>query len=207
MENYIMLDGRKFKIDEKNSMLLRAVVDKEKTEKKTSFERMYDEEYYFIKSDGGVEVETESNSFCDDEHHKVANYCADRELMCQRALHETLNRLLWRYREVCYVTRTYLTRHGAGAFDSECDKSEINGSMEDKTNVPNPYQGSIRYGKLDVNKLVSRIKKDIGEHSYNVSLAVTHLNEFENKELLTLKELNVKYLSYKETRELAEKNF
>lgn len=62
MENYIMLDGRKFKIDEKNSMLLRVVVDKEKTEKKTSFERMYDEEYYFIKSDGGVEVETESNS-------------------------------------------------------------------------------------------------------------------------------------------------
>lgn len=109
--------------------------------------------------------------------------------------------------EVCYVTRTYLTRHGAGAFDGECDKSEINGSMKDKTNVPNPYQGSIRYGKLDVNELVNRIKKDIGEHSYNVSLAVTHLNEFENKELLTLKELNVKYLSYKETRELAEKNF
>ena len=107
--------------------------------------------------------------------------------------------------EVCYVTRTYLTRHGAGAFDSECDKSEINGSMEDKTNVPNPYQGSIRYGKLDVNELVNRIKKDIGEHSYNVSLAVTHLNEFENKELLALKELNVKYLSYKETRELTEK--
>lgn len=61
-------------------------------------------------------------------------------------------------------------------------------------------------GELDVDELVSRIKKDIGAHSYNVSLAVTHLNEFENKELLGLKELNVKYLSYKETRELVEKN-
>lgn len=107
----------------------------------------------------------------------------------------------------CYFCGGFHTKENPVAFDSECDKSEINGSMEDKTNVPNPYQGSIRYGKLYVNELVNRIKKDIGEHSYNVSLAVTHLNEFENKELLTLKELNVKYLSYKETRELAEKFF
>ncbi len=94
-----MLDGRKFEIDEKNSLLLRAVVDNEKKVKETPFARMYDKEYYFIRSDGRVEVETESNNFCDDEHHKVANYCADRELMCQRALHETLNRLLWRFSE------------------------------------------------------------------------------------------------------------
>lgn len=97
MKNYIMLDGRKFEIDEKNSLLLRAVVGEEKKEEEILFARMYDKEYYFIRSDGRVEVETESNNFCDVEHHKVANYCADRELMCQRALHETLNRLLWRF--------------------------------------------------------------------------------------------------------------
>lgn len=99
MENYIMLDGRKFEIDEKNLLLLRAIVGEEKKEKETPFARMYDKEYYFIRSDGRVEVETESNSFCDDEHYKVANYCSDRELMCQRALHETLNRLLWQFSE------------------------------------------------------------------------------------------------------------
>lgn len=107
--------------------------------------------------------------------------------------------------EVCYVTRTYMTRHGAGNFESECNKAEINSLMEDKTNVPNPYQGSIRYGLLDTSELTERIKADInsiGGNSYEVSLAVTHINEFENKELLNL---NVKYLSYKETRELTER--
>ena len=29
--------------------------------------------------------------------HNIANYCTDKVLMEQRALHETLNRLLWRY--------------------------------------------------------------------------------------------------------------
>lgn len=107
--------------------------------------------------------------------------------------------------EVCYVTRTYMTRHGAGDFESECDKAEINSSMEDKTNVPNPYQGSIRYGFLDVNKLVERINTDInsiGDNSYKVSLAVTHINEFENNELLSLNNFDAKYLSYKESREI-----
>lgn len=108
--------------------------------------------------------------------------------------------------EVCYVTRTYMTKHGAGDFECECDKSEINAHIEDKTNITNPYQGTIRYGRLDVDKLVERIKEDIGSIDYNVSLAVTHINEFENKELLNLTELNVKYLSYEETRKLFEKS-
>ena len=108
--------------------------------------------------------------------------------------------------EVCYVTRTYMTKHGAGDFECECDKSEINAHIEDKTNITNPYQGTIRYGRLDVDGLVERIKEDIGSIDYNVSLAVTHINEFENKELLNLTELNVKYLSYEETRKLFEKS-
>ena len=108
--------------------------------------------------------------------------------------------------EVCYVTRTYMTKHGAGNFKCECDKSEINAHIEDKTNITNPYQGTIRYGRLDVDELVERIKEDIGSIDYNVSLAVTHINEFENKELLNLTELNVKYLSYEETRKLFEKS-
>lgn len=108
--------------------------------------------------------------------------------------------------EVCYVTRTYMTKHGAGDFECECDKSEINAHIDDKTNITNPYQGTIRYGRLDVDGLVERIKEDIGSIDYNVSLAVTHINEFENKELLNLTELNVKYLSYEETRKLFEKS-
>lgn len=81
--------------------------------------------------------------------------------------------------EVCYVTRTYLTRHGAGRFDEECDKDMINASMEDKTNVPNPFQGAIRYGRLNAKDLFQRICDDVNsvEADYTVSLAVTHTNE------------------------------
>ncbi len=83
--------------------------------------------------------------------------------------------------EVCYVTRTYLTRHGAGPFKEECPKNEINPDMTDMTNVPNGYQGTLRYGKLDVQSLRERIFSDFAKfenisNSY-MSLTVTHLNE------------------------------
>ena len=40
----------------------------------------------------------------------TANYCRDKAIMEQRALHETLNRLLWRYSE---------THGGENAWDSQ----------------------------------------------------------------------------------------
>ena len=84
--------------------------------------------------------------------------------------------------EVCYVTRTYMTRHGAGRFDSECSKNEINPNIVDLTNVPNEFQGTLRYGKLDLNDLKSRIEKDFDSNNNGLnikkSLAITHLNEY-----------------------------
>lgn len=80
--------------------------------------------------------------------------------------------------EVCYVTRPYLTRHGAGRLDNECSKKEINPNIEDSTNVPNPHQGSLRYGKMDVKELQERICKDFSMgSSAKLSLAITHVNE------------------------------
>lgn len=84
--------------------------------------------------------------------------------------------------EVCYVTRTYMTRHGAGRFDSECSKNEINPNIVDLTNVPNEFQGTLRYGKLDLNDLKNRIEKDFDSNSKRLnikkSLAITHTNEY-----------------------------
>lgn len=84
--------------------------------------------------------------------------------------------------EVCYVTRTYLTRHGAGPMENECPKDRINADMVDLTNVPNPFQGTLRYGLLDAELLVKQIRADLDQAAgalpeRNVSLAVTHLNE------------------------------
>ena len=86
--------------------------------------------------------------------------------------------------EVCYVTRTYLTRHGAGRFDEECDKAEINPDMVDLTNIPNPHQGTMRYGKLDGGAVERRIGEDFDSerlpcmYEARRTLAVTHVNEF-----------------------------
>lgn len=80
--------------------------------------------------------------------------------------------------EVCYVTRTYMTRHGAGPMDYECDKSEINLDIFDETNQPNPWQGSLRYGKIQPKDFLFQIAADLrGMKNYSPSLAITHLNE------------------------------
>jgi adenylosuccinate synthase len=84
--------------------------------------------------------------------------------------------------EICYVTRTYVTRHGAGILATECEASDIASNIVDLTNVPNQFQDAIRYGKLDVNLLLSTISKDVSDNipqniDYKVSLMITHVNE------------------------------
>ena len=80
--------------------------------------------------------------------------------------------------EACYVSRTYMTRHGAGRFDTECDKSDINEKIVDLTNIPNQYQDTIRYGMLMPNDLKDRIISDLGNANVNKSIVITHLNEY-----------------------------
>lgn len=104
--------------------------------------------------------------------------------------------------EVCYVTRTYLTRHGAGRLDGECDKKEINPDMVDQTNVPNPFQGTLRYAKLDVDQLYERIEKDFSitrcKGNYYYTIARTHENEYYEKDM---QYMIAKYSSYGPTKE------
>ena len=107
--------------------------------------------------------------------------------------------------EVCYVTRTYLTRHGAGRLDGECDKQEINPDMQDLTNIPNPHQGTLRYAKLIEKSLEERILKDFEparKYGAKLSLAITHENEYDYVFSNTFKK-NFDYIYYSdgETRE------
>lgn len=85
--------------------------------------------------------------------------------------------------EVCYVTRTYLTRHGAGKFEGECPVEEINPDIYDETNISNIHQGAIRYGKMDTQLLLNRISDDfiIADDDWKKSLAVTHMNETDGR--------------------------
>ena len=89
--------------------------------------------------------------------------------------------------EVCYVTRSYLTRHGAGPMESELTedtlRAAIPGLFTDATNVENSFQGALRYGILDEDALIERIRKDmrccsgLKNNLYTPSVLVTHMNE------------------------------
>lgn len=84
--------------------------------------------------------------------------------------------------ETCYVSRTYLTRHGAGPFKTECWKEEINHAIHDKTNEPNAWQGSLRYGFLNIKDMLDRCYNDFqsAKMDNNIfSIAFTHLNEYQ----------------------------
>jgi adenylosuccinate synthase len=57
--------------------------------------------------------------------------------------------------QVTYVTRSYLTRHGAGPLSGECDWS-----FPDQTNVVNAFQGTLRFAPLDCKQLRESIRMD-----------------------------------------------
>ena len=72
--------------------------------------------------------------------------------------------------EAYYVTRTYLTRHGAGPLPGE----ESNLSYTDNTNIENPFQGKLRFAPLD-SEMFNRCKKDAD--GADVKLVVTHVDQ------------------------------
>lgn len=78
-----------------------------------------------------------------------------------------------------YVIRSYLTRHGAGRLDNECSAEKLGRLQPDMTNLPNPWQGTIRYAPhASPAYLLEGIRRDLGGRApAHVSLAVTHLNE------------------------------
>lgn len=101
MTNYICINGKKAELTEEQMQALGIELPKP-----SPFERICNNansfyEYYFINSFGAVIGVTDTGfangNGNDDLRYRVGNYCADENLMRQRALHETLNRLLWRY--------------------------------------------------------------------------------------------------------------
>ena len=86
---------------------------------------------------------------------------------------EIIKGIKYKNLETIYVTRSYMTRHGNGPFPTECKKEDINPLMNDQTNIPNEWQGSLRYGHMDWKSAGKRI-----ERFGTTSLAVTHINEY-----------------------------
>ena len=88
--------------------------------------------------------------------------------------------------EILYVTRAYLTRHGAGPLPTECPMEKINPEIIDFTNVYNPFQQGIRYGFFDGEAVLQRVTKDLAATRQVIpdavsAVLVTHLNETEGR--------------------------
>lgn len=92
-----------------------------------------------------------------------------------------------------YISRTYITRHGAGPFPEETS----NLKFKDKTNIYNEYQDSMRFGKMDYDAAISALKRISADaHSFNCvpKLVLTHMNE---ARCIMLEE-NANYFSYED---------
>jgi adenylosuccinate synthase len=98
---------------------------------------------------------------------------------------EILNELSYNDNEVeiIYVTRCYMTRHGVGIFNTETpDKPYV--GIVDMTNIANPFQGTLRFGLLDLDLLKNTIDKDLkfaknSKLNYRMSLAITCLDQLD----------------------------
>lgn len=93
---------------------------------------------------------------------------------------QILNNVGEKLDEVVYVSRSYVTRHGAGELPCECEASEIPGLITDVTNLPNEWQGKLRFGRHEsFEEFVKPVLEDVNELDYRpkLSLLLTHLNE------------------------------
>lgn len=73
-----------------------------------------------------------------------------------------------------YTTRCYKTRHGAGPLDHELFNKPYHGIV-DLTNIPNDYQGSLRFAYLDLDILKNIINEDlIRANNFNSQIKINH---------------------------------
>jgi len=73
--------------------------------------------------------------------------------------------------DLYYMTRCYMTRHGAGPFPELGKKPYL--KIEDPTNLPNEFQGTLRFGILDVDWLTRAINKDLTNLTLPANIYVT----------------------------------
>lgn len=101
--------------------------------------------------------------------------------------------------EVIYVTRSYVTRHGAGPLPHECNAQELGIQKPDLTNVENKWQGSLRYARHgSVEDFLHPVAEDLQvceEHHMHLpcrALMVTHLNETQHSMCMSQKKEEVR---------------
>lgn len=84
---------------------------------------------------------------------------------------------------VHYMTRAYLTRHGAGPLPNETDAAPASGII-DATNRPHAYQGHLRFAPLNADLLRDHIARDLEHGSalrVDAGLVMTCLDQMDSE--------------------------
>ncbi len=108
--------------------------------------------------------------------------------------------------EVIYVTRSYVTRHGAGELPFECEKKALGDLETDTTNVENPWQGTIRYAPhTSVYDFIDPMIMDLKTLTYRpkVTCAVTHLSETKGRIVFQDRESDLTVAEFGNIREVS----
>lgn len=93
--------------------------------------------------------------------------------------------------DLYYMTRAYMTRHGAGQFPSENPRIENLINNPEETNQFNQWQDSLRYGSFNIQEYESRITKDLNNlisrqfHHYTSYKVVTCLDQIKPAAIVT----------------------
>lgn len=115
-----------------------------------------------------------------DQHRGAFPYVTRSSTGCRNALEVAYEAGLDQI-DLTYVTRAYLTRHGAGPMANELPEKPYAGVV-DLTNQPNTYQGALRFAYLDHDLLAKTIQGDLADAKdtavrVTVNLAVTCLDQ------------------------------
>lgn len=141
-------------------------------------------ENHQLKQWDNVVFEGAQGLLLDEDHHFKPHITRSKTGLCN--VMEIAKRAGIKMIEAVYVTRTYMTRHGAGLFPTE----DPNLKFEDDTNNENEFQGAIRFGPLDFKLLGETIKNDLdkyGRYGVNPCLAVTHCDQTTDSETIVEK--------------------
>jgi adenylosuccinate synthase len=86
--------------------------------------------------------------------------------------------------EAVYVTRTYVTKHGAGRLPYEDIFLKEGKSFADNTNIHNEWQGSLRFAPHgDGDEFNEYVIKDSSSSAFTPSVMFTHADETDGKAL------------------------
>jgi len=91
--------------------------------------------------------------------------------------------------EAIYVTRSYVTRHGAGPLPCETARDKLPGVGADLTNQPNEWQGTLRYARHEsMDAFFASVERDkdsvqmfSSARDTKLSILITHLKETGNR--------------------------